>query len=266
MANVVSLPFEYWPDPDIGRPIINGFVYIGEPDLDPELFPKEIFAIEEDGSQVSLKNPFRTSAGGVSINSQGDTITVGTDGDYSIRVRRSAGNDTPGSVAYELSNATTSILTVFQQTEKQTLIDGQTTVTYNVINTFFSNFHVCGDDADNGRLCEPEDFTVTNSTTIELTDSYPAGTVILAAQSETTVEQNPIQKDRETVTLVDGQQVVTFGTNNTTASDIYVTGNDVNKGILVPNVDYLIDTASQITLTDSFPAGAIVLAVQIQAT
>lgn len=264
MANLVTLPYTYWPDPDKGRPVFSGFVYVGEPDLDPELNPKTIFAIEEDGSQVSLANPFRTSAGGVSIDQNGNSITVGTDGDYSLRVRRVNGQGQPGSIAYELSNATASFLSIAQQNEQQTLISGQTTVTFNVINTNFSNFYLCGDDVDNGRLCTPQDFTITNSTTIELTESYPDGTIVLGSQSETTVENNPVSKDRETVTLVDGQQVVTFGTNNTTASDIYICANDGSRGILCPNVDYLIDTANQITLTDSYPEGHIVLAIQIQ--
>lgn len=263
MANVVTLPYTYWPDPDKGRPVFSGFVYVGEPDLDPEKNPKVIFAIEEDGSQVSLKNPFRTSAGGVSIDQNGNTITVGTDGDYSLRVRRVNGQGQPGSIAYELSNATASFLSIAQQNEQQTLISGQTTVTFDVINTNFSNFYLCGDDVDNGRLCTPQDYTITNATTIELTESYPEGTVLLGSQSETTVENNPVSKNRETRVLADGQQVVTFTTNNTTSSDIYIAGNDVDSGILVPNVDYLIDTASQITLTDSYPAGAIVLAVEI---
>ncbi len=84
--------------------------------------------------------------------------------------------------AARLQDVTTSILdpeSVIQtQTEAVTLTAGQTTVVFAAYGTAGSSFNISGPNTDDARLVLGRDFSVTNSTTILLTQSYPAGTLI----------------------------------------------------------------------------------------
>jgi hypothetical protein len=69
MSNVAVLTTGYYPDPTIGKPVANGYIYLGEPDTDPEVpgNQKTMSVLQEDGSTVAVTQPLRTSAGGVPI-------------------------------------------------------------------------------------------------------------------------------------------------------------------------------------------------------
>lgn len=67
---------------------------------------------------------------------------------------------------------------VLSQKEEFTLAYGQTTVTSTLDNTM-AVFYLNGASVDNGRLFENVDYTVTNINEIELTTSYPSGTLLL---------------------------------------------------------------------------------------
>ncbi len=64
------------------------------------------------------------------------------------------------------------------QAEAYTLAAGQTTVVFSAYETAGSSFNISGPDTDDSRLVLGRDFSVTNSTTILLTQSYPAGSII----------------------------------------------------------------------------------------
>jgi len=66
--------------------------------------------------------------------------------------------------------------------ENKTLIDGQLSVTFLIIDTGLSTFSLIGDDVDSRQMVEGIDFTISNPTTIILTSSYPAGTIVRAVQ------------------------------------------------------------------------------------
>jgi len=88
--NIVRLPMAYFGDPKRGRPISNGSVYIGEPDLDPEVLGnrKEVILHQEDGTDVTISpaaQPLKTGAGGY-ILYDGSPVTVITNGNYSLKV------------------------------------------------------------------------------------------------------------------------------------------------------------------------------------
>jgi hypothetical protein len=85
--NVVTLGIEYFPDPNAGRPIYFGSIYIGEPDTDPEIEinQKEVILRQEDGSDVIAEQPLTTGAGGVVLY-EGSAVRILTDGNYSIKV------------------------------------------------------------------------------------------------------------------------------------------------------------------------------------
>lgn len=67
-------------------------------------------------------------------------------------------------------------------TELVGLISGQTTVNFSTVDATLSEFYMVGNDTDQGRLVETVNYTVTDATTIELTESYPAGSAVLGRQ------------------------------------------------------------------------------------
>ena len=83
----VTLNYEYIPDPDKGKPISNGSIYIGEPDTDPEVVgnQKQVYALEEDGSFTTLSQPISTGAGGLP-EYNGDPIQLYVNGPYSLKI------------------------------------------------------------------------------------------------------------------------------------------------------------------------------------
>lgn len=94
--------------------------------------------------------------------------------------------------------------------ETQTLTAQQTTVVFDVVSTSGTSYYVEGQLVDRGRLLLTSDYTVTNSSTIELTRDYPAGTQILAAQNEANTADNFQANiyesvfNREVIDLIDG--------------------------------------------------------------
>lgn len=105
MANViVKSPAEYYPNPDRDRPLFNGDMYIGLPDLDPQDIPanqKQVQARQEDGSLVNISQPIAISSGGVPVDANGDVyIQLVVDGAYSQLV-----NDRFGAQKYYIPNA-----------------------------------------------------------------------------------------------------------------------------------------------------------------
>lgn len=89
-TNEVLLPYRYYPDPTKGKPVFNGFIFIGEADTDPEIVAnqKQVTAFQEDGGQVPIAQPIRTGAGGVPLLN-GSPVQLTTEGEYSIKVLNS---------------------------------------------------------------------------------------------------------------------------------------------------------------------------------
>jgi len=87
MNNVVINPYEYFADPTKGRPIFNGSIYIGIPDTDPEVpaNQKQVYARQENGTEVAIPQPITTNAGGYPTYN-GSVIGIIVDGSYSIKV------------------------------------------------------------------------------------------------------------------------------------------------------------------------------------
>lgn len=89
MANsVVRLPVGYFPDPKVGRPLFNAKIYVGIIDLNPRIVAnqKDVTGRQEDGTEVSIAQPVRTSAGGVPIDDNGNIVTLLVDGAYAMAV------------------------------------------------------------------------------------------------------------------------------------------------------------------------------------
>ena len=84
---VIQFPLLYVPNPTLGRPLFNCQIFVGEPDLDPEIVgnQKQLNVIQEDGTVVPVSQPFVTSAGGVPTYN-GKTVLLDVDGNYSFKV------------------------------------------------------------------------------------------------------------------------------------------------------------------------------------
>lgn len=93
MADTQTIfPYTYIADPTKGRPVSNGYVYYGLPDLDPEIPANQITvqAKQEDGTLVALPQPVRTNAGGITTYQGSPIIVIIEESEYSIKVLNSA--------------------------------------------------------------------------------------------------------------------------------------------------------------------------------
>lgn len=88
--NKIIFPIGYYPDPTRGRPLAGGSLYIGIVDTDPEIISnqKDVTALQENGSQVTITQPISLSAGGVSLYN-GSPVSLFVSGDYSMKVLNS---------------------------------------------------------------------------------------------------------------------------------------------------------------------------------
>ncbi len=86
--NFVGNPYSYYNNRNKTGPLFNGFIYVGEPDLDPTIIAnqKQVTAKQEDGTQVPITQPIRTNSGGYAVDDVGNLIVLLVNGNYSIRV------------------------------------------------------------------------------------------------------------------------------------------------------------------------------------
>ena len=98
--SIINFPILYVPDPLKGRPLFSGQIFVGEPDLDPEVIinQKQLNIVQEDGTIVAVNQPFTLSAGGVPMYN-GSTVRLDVDGNYSLKIL-----DRLGAQAYYIDN------------------------------------------------------------------------------------------------------------------------------------------------------------------
>ncbi|MAF43479.1 MAG: hypothetical protein CMI54_04820 [Parcubacteria group bacterium] len=91
--SLVTPSIVYFPDPTKGRPVFNGQIFIGEPDLDPEIpaNQKQATLRLEDGSLVNVGQPVLTGPGGT-VSYNGSYAVLTTDGDFSLTVLNAQGS------------------------------------------------------------------------------------------------------------------------------------------------------------------------------
>ncbi len=92
--NIVTIPYSYFPDFSVGRPLFNASIWVGQPELNPGDIPtnqKPIKLRTGDGTEVTVSQPVNTGSGGV-INYNGSPATIIVDGAYSIRVDNNQGS------------------------------------------------------------------------------------------------------------------------------------------------------------------------------
>lgn len=89
MPNIlIETPFEQFTNKS-GAPLASGYIYIGEPDKDPESFPLPVFF--DADSIIAAPSPLRTNQSGFPTDGAGNPRRIYTTGQYSIRVRDANG-------------------------------------------------------------------------------------------------------------------------------------------------------------------------------
>lgn len=85
--STINFPIIYIPDPEQGRPLFFGKVFVGQPDLDPEIVgnQKQLNVVQEDGTVVPVSQPLILSAGGVPVYN-GSPVRLDVAGNYSIKI------------------------------------------------------------------------------------------------------------------------------------------------------------------------------------
>lgn len=69
-----------------GKLLVNGKVFIGQPDKDPETYPKTVTFQDNSGNQFQAGQPLRTNENG-QLSYNGNAIIALVDGDYSMLIK-----------------------------------------------------------------------------------------------------------------------------------------------------------------------------------
>lgn len=86
--NNAMLPYDYYPNDAQGKPLFNAYIYIGIPDLDPEIPANRyvVYGQQEDGTEVVIAQPIRTGTGGVPMYNGSPVVIKLAQEFYSIKV------------------------------------------------------------------------------------------------------------------------------------------------------------------------------------
>lgn len=83
----VTMSPEYIPSPFAGKPVANGYIYIGTVGTDPEIpaNQQQVYVQDENGDTIPIAQPIRTNAGGVPQYNNSPAIIL-TENNYSVKV------------------------------------------------------------------------------------------------------------------------------------------------------------------------------------
>ena len=139
--STIAFPIMYINDPEKGRPIFNGQMYFGKPDLDPEIFTnqKQVYYIQENGDLVAASQPIPLSAGG-NPTYNGDAVTLSITGEYSTKVLNKLGVQEYYIARTDSSGDSGSVI-AYAEVE-QILIAGQLDVSFGGITASVANIYV----------------------------------------------------------------------------------------------------------------------------
>lgn len=228
----IKPPFTYFADPTRSRALFNASLYFGLPDTDPTIpsNQKLVRAVQEDGTLVSLSQPVSTNTGGIPTYN-GSPVRLDVSGDYSYRAFNSS-----GTLVYEASRVEnpepesdgfSGVVVI----ENQTLTSGQTTVTFANVGANESVFYLQTFTGDQGFLAKGIDYTVTNSTTIELASSYNTGDVVVGRQNDPTGQLVPVDDAQYLFIFPDLASAQTAATNgNLDAGDTITLNGNPTEG------------------------------------
>lgn len=223
MPSSIISPFPVFNDLD-GSPLENGYIYIGQSNLNPETAPVNVFW--DAARTIPAAQPIRTIGGFPSRNGSPSNVYVEAD-TYSITVRNSRRVFVYS--AFDQSDAPSSVFDI--STQVITATAGQTTFTLTTF-TYLPGTDTLQVYRNGLRLTSVTDYVETNSSTVTLTTPaalgdeflFQGGAVITGNQTPGTavsfiqagtgaVTRNMQDKVRESVSVLD------FGADPTGAAD-----------------------------------------------
>jgi len=220
----------YINNPAQGKPIFNGKMYFGEPDLDPEIFTnqKQVYYIQENGDLVAASQPIILSAGG-NPTYNGDAVTLSITGEYSTKVLNKLGVQEYYIARTDSSGDSGSVI-AYAEVE-QILIAGQLDVSFGGITASVANIYVGKKSGDRGKLFLDDDYTITGSSQITLNSSFEAGTKLVATSSEliervTSIKPMTLAEATSNTAAIEGQIVQI--TDRADGQFTYLTGQTPN--------------------------------------
>jgi len=83
----VTMSPEYIPSPIAGKPVSNGYIYVGVVNTDPEIpaNQQQIYVQDENGDTIPVSQPIRTNAGGVPQYNNSPVIIL-AENNYSVKI------------------------------------------------------------------------------------------------------------------------------------------------------------------------------------
>lgn len=112
MSNKLEFPYVQIPDPNRGGKVLfNASIYVGLPDTNPTTPANQLrlYYVDENGNEINLSQPVKTSVAGLTVNTNGDEVSVRVDTTgtaYSLLI-----NDRNGNQQYYDQNVTISTST-----------------------------------------------------------------------------------------------------------------------------------------------------------
>lgn len=183
----ISNPLMYINDKTKSRALFNGSLFFGLVDTDPTIASNQklVKAVQENGSLVNLTQPISLNSGG-NPQLNGSPVVLDISGDYSYQANNRTGAKEIFVPRVENPEDGSDGFSGVVAIESTTLTAGQTTVILTDLGANESVFYLQTSIGDQGFLQKDVDYTVTNSTTIELTQSYNAGDNLVARQNDPT--------------------------------------------------------------------------------
>lgn len=219
----IDNPYMYIFYPDKSKAVDSGYLYFGEPSLDPEnaANQKRVYVIQEDGSVITIDQPVRTGGGGTPLYN-GSPVKLAIDGSYSFKAL-----DKNRDLLYYSAKTTHPTLASIGTTEiiedVIELSSGQSSVTFPRADLSMSTVDITGALIDSRDLYRDEDYTISNGSTgtIFLTSTFPAGTKIRARQNAFT------DQDEETIREFRSFSIIADALNAdmSVGTEVFIAGN-----------------------------------------
>lgn len=274
MPSSIVSPFPVFNDLD-GAPLENGYIYIGQSNLNPETAPVNVFW--DAARTIPAAQPIRTIGGFPSRNGSPSNVYVEND-TYSITVRNSRRAFVYS--AFDQSDAPSSVFDI--STQVITATAGQTTFTLTTF-TYLPGTDTLQVYRNGLRLTNVTDYIETNGNTVTLTAPaalgdqflFQGGAVITGDQTPGTsvsfiqagtgaVTRNIQDKARESVSVLDFGADPTGGTDSKDQIQAAVNAAQAASGttVLIPQGTYKISAPISIISPVSIigMAGATIIA------
>lgn len=192
----IDNPILYTPDPDKNKALPFAQWFFGLVGRDPTVAENQklVYALQEDGSAVSIQQPVVCSAGGVPFYN-GSPVSLAVSGSYSFTALDS--NDVPKYVEAEVVHLNAQGFSGVIAEESQT-VAGSLTLTYAIIEATTASFYISQDalgvEFKGEYLRAGLDYIIVDATTITLQAATADGFVVLGREADPTGQIVPVSE------------------------------------------------------------------------